>query len=86
MRLLERPLSPPREDENQVKEFIGEALPTEAKLWSKAGWTSTVRHDAAYFELPNGKKLILVIFTRGQAGDVTLVPAVARNVIDEVTR
>lgn len=86
MRLLERPLSPPREGENQVKEFIGEALPTEAKLWSKAGWTSSVRHDAAYFELPGGRKLILVIFTRGQADDVTLVPAIARNVLAEVSR
>src|SRR5581483_10991953 len=39
MALLERPLSPPRKDENQVTEFIGEALPAGSKLWSKAGWT-----------------------------------------------
>ena len=32
----------------QVASFIGEALPTTARLWSKAGWTSEVRHDAAY--------------------------------------
>jgi hypothetical protein len=82
MKLLERPLAPVREDENQVKEFIGEALPTTAKLWSKAGWTSEVRHDAAYVELPDGKKLVLVIFTRGTAEDVTLIPAVARNVLN----
>ncbi|HEV7763749.1 MAG TPA: serine hydrolase [Thermoanaerobaculia bacterium] len=84
MTLLHRPLAPPREDENQVKEFIGEALPTDAKLWSKAGWTSEVRHDAAYIELPTGRKLILVIFTRGTAEDVTLVPAIARNVLAEL--
>jgi beta-lactamase class A len=82
--LLARPLSPPREEENQVKEFIGEALPAEAKLWSKAGWTSEVRHDAAYFELPNGKKYILVIFTRGIAEDVTLIPAITRNIFAEL--
>lgn len=85
MKLLERPLSPERKDENQVKEFVGEGLPAGAKLWSKAGWTSEVRHDAAYIELPGGKKYVLVIFTRGQAADKTLLPAVTRLVLDELT-
>lgn len=84
MSLLERPLSPVRAEENQVKEFIGASLPAEARLWSKAGWTSEVRHDAAYLELPNGKKMILVIFTRGTADDVTLVPAITKNVLAEL--
>ncbi|HEX8253616.1 MAG TPA: serine hydrolase [Thermoanaerobaculia bacterium] len=84
MTLLHRPLAPVREEENQVKEFIGEALPTTARLWSKAGWTSEVRHDAAYVELPEGRKLVLVIFTRGTAEDVTLIPAVARNVLQQL--
>lgn len=84
MALLERPLAPPREDENQIKEFIGASLPEGAKLWSKAGWTNEVRHDAAYIELPNGRKFILVIFTRGAADDVTLIPAAAKNVLDEL--
>src|SRR5204863_6167651 len=48
MSLLERPLSPPRPTENQVKEFFGESLPPGTKLWSKEGDTSEVRHDAAY--------------------------------------
>lgn len=81
MKLLERPL-PPEPVENQVAEFIGEALPAGTHLWSKAGWTSEVRHDAAYFELPNGgKKLILVIFTKGIADDKTLVPSIAKKVL-----
>jgi beta-lactamase class A len=84
MALLERPLSPPRSDENQIKEFIGEALPAGSKLWSKAGWTSEVRHDAAYIELPDGRKLIVVIFTRGTADDVKLIPAAAKNVLAEL--
>lgn len=83
MTLLARPLSPPREEENQVKEFIGETLPADAKLWSKAGWTNEVRHDAAYIEFPNGRRIILVIFTRGQASELTLIPAVAKNVFAE---
>ena len=82
--LLHRPLAPPRDDENQLKEFIGEALPADAKLWSKAGWTSEVRHDAAYIELASGRKFVLVIFTRGIADDVTLIPAIARNVLGEL--
>lgn len=84
MALLARPLAPLREEENQVKEFIGEALPPGSKLWSKAGWTSEVRHDAAYFELPTGRRMILVIFTRGTADDLTLLPAIARNVMSEL--
>jgi beta-lactamase class A len=82
--LLERPLAPPRADENQVKEFIGEALPAGSREWSKAGWTSEVRHDAAYIELPGGRKLILVIMTRGTADDVKLVPAIAKSVLGEL--
>jgi beta-lactamase class A len=79
--LLKRPL-PPEKDENQVTEFIGEALPPGTQLWSKAGWTSEVRNDAAYFQLPNnGMKLILVIFTRGIADDKTLIPSIAKKVL-----
>jgi beta-lactamase class A len=85
MALLERPLSPLRTDENQVKEFIGESLPPGAKEWSKAGWTSEVRHDAAYIELPNGRKYILVIMTRGTADDVKLIPAIAKSVLGELS-
>ncbi len=84
MNFLARPLSPLRENENQVKEFLGEVLPTDAKLWSKAGWTSEVRHDAAYVELPDGRKYIIVIFTRGLANDMTIVPGVAKNVLAEL--
>ena len=82
MDLLHRPLDPAREDENQVKEFIGAALPAGSRLWSKAGWTSEVRHDAAYVELPAGRQFILVVFTRGQAQDLKLVPEIARNVLE----
>ena len=82
--LLERPLNPLRADENQVKEFIGESLPAGAKLWSKAGWTNEVRHDAAYIELPSGRKWILVVMTRGAADDKTLIPAIAKNVLAEL--
>jgi len=85
MALLERPLNPLRPDDNQVKEFIGESLPAGSREWSKAGWTSEVRHDAAYVELPSGKKLILVIMTRGAADDVKLIPTIAKHLLDELS-
>ena len=84
MELLSRPLDTPRKDENQVKEFLGESLPAGSKLWSKAGWTSEVRNDAAYIELPSGRKFILVVFTRGTADDVKLLPAIATKVLGEL--
>jgi hypothetical protein len=84
MELLNRPLDVPRKDENQVKEFLGESLPAGSKLWSKAGWTSEVRNDAAYIELPNGRKFILVVFTRGTADDVKLLPAIGAKVLGEM--
>jgi beta-lactamase class A len=84
LELLHRPLDPRRDDENQIDEFIGEALPPGSRLWSKAGWTSEVRHDAAYVELPNRRKLVIVIFTRGQSKEVKIVPAIARNLLSEL--
>jgi beta-lactamase class A len=84
MSLLERPLSPPRPTENQVKEFFGESLPPGARLWSKEGDTSEVRHDAAYIELPNGRKLVVVILTRGAADDKRLLPAIGKRLLAEL--
>lgn len=84
MDLLARPMNPVRPEENQISEFFGAALPAGSLLWSKAGWTSEVRHDAAYVELPGGKKMIVVIFTRGAADDVTLIPAIGRKLLAEL--
>src|SRR3989440_9013014 len=84
MSLLERPLSPPRPTENQIKEFFGESLPAGTKLWSKEGDTSEVRHDAAYIELPSGRKFIVVILTRGAADDKTLLPGIGKRLLAEL--
>jgi len=84
MSLLERPLSPLRPTENQVKEYFGESLPPGAKLWSKEGDTDEVRHDAAYVELPSGHKFIIVILTRGAADDKTLLPSIGKHLLGEL--
>lgn len=62
--------------------FTGPALPPGSKLWSKAGWTSQTRHDAAYVELPNGAKFVLVVFTTSHAREQEIIRAVARVVVD----
>ena len=71
MNLIKRSLNPEDlnsdEDENQVTGFLGGGLPAESQLWSKAGWTSQVRHDAAYIELPQQQPYILVVFIEGKA-------------------
>lgn len=54
------------EEENQINGFLGESLPNNANLWSKAGWTSKVRHDCAYIEIPNHKPYLLIVFTEGE--------------------
>jgi Beta-lactamase enzyme family len=88
MELLKRDFSGPSKDnDDQGHGFTGIALQglTGAKLWSKAGWTSTTRHDAAYVELPNGARFVLVTFTTDHANDREIIPTVARVVIDGIT-
>ncbi|BAZ65291.1 MAG: class A beta-lactamase-related serine hydrolase [Pelatocladus maniniholoensis HA4357-MV3] len=71
MSLLKRSLNPddlPKNvEEDQVTGFLGAGLPQTAQIWSKAGWTSQVRHDAAYIEIPNYHPYLLVVFTEGKA-------------------
>jgi hypothetical protein len=69
---------PPADEENQVNGFLGEGLPPDSKLWSKAGWTSKVRHDAAYFEMSDQSSMLLVVFTEGSAQNRQILPAIAK--------
>jgi len=85
MELLKRDYTGTSKDnDDQGHGFTGIALQgmTGVKLWSKAGWTSTTRHDAAYIELPNGAKFVLVTFTTDHANEREIIPTVARVVID----
>jgi Beta-lactamase enzyme family len=71
MALLKRSLNPddlPTDvEEDQITGFLGSGLPQNAQIWSKAGWTSQVRHDAAYIELQDLRPYLLVVFTEGKA-------------------
>jgi beta-lactamase class A len=80
--LLKRDFSGKSEDpDDQAHGFTGIALEPGTRLWSKAGWTSTARHDAAYLELPNGRRLVLVTFTTDFAKERDIIPTIAREVL-----
>jgi beta-lactamase class A len=84
MEILKRDPSPGAGNKNdQAHAYTAPALPPGAKLWSKAGWTSETRHDAAYVELPNGAKFILVTFTVDHANERNIIPALAKAVVEE---
>ncbi|MEM9452501.1 MAG: serine hydrolase [Cyanobacteria bacterium P01_E01_bin.6] len=68
--------------ENQVIGFLGEGIPLDSKLWSKAGWTSRTRHDAAYIEIPGQCPYLLVVFTEGHGDNTTLIPFIAKVVAE----
>ena len=81
--LLDRSLDPAQrqaDPENQVDGFLGEGLPGDCQLWSKAGWMSQARHDAAWFHQPGQPPTLLVVFSTGtdRSKDQHLLPELAR--------
>ena len=87
MELLKREYAGTSKDsDDQGHGFTGIALQgmEGVRLWSKAGWTSTTRHDAAYLELPDGSRFVLVTFTTDHANEREIIPTVARVVIDGI--
>lgn len=84
MELLKRDYAGSSKDaDDQGHGFTGIALKDidGARLWSKAGWTSTTRHDVAYIEMPDGAKFVLATFTTDHANEREIIPTVARVVI-----
>ena len=67
--------------ENQVDGFIGEGLPAGSQLWSKAGWMSQARHDAAWWTAEACPPTLLVVFSEGRdcARDEALLPELTRQ-------
>jgi hypothetical protein len=90
MGLLKRDIDPkllPQEvEEDQVTGFLGGGLPQNSQLWSKAGWTSQVRHDVAYIEVPDLRPYSLVVFTEGkaQAKSRDILPFVSQRVVEAI--
>lgn len=89
MKLMQRSLDPKdlaENPDNQVTGFLGGGLPKTAKLWSKAGHTSQVRHDAAYIELPSTRPYVLVVFTEGKAPSQNreILPFISQKVVEAI--
>jgi beta-lactamase class A len=87
MDLLKRDYSGKAGDtDDQGAGFTGLALKGREgyRLWSKAGWTSTTRHDVAYVETPDGGKFVLATFTTDHSRDREIIPSVARIVLDGI--
>lgn len=89
MDLLKRDFSGTSVDaDDQAHEFSAIALNKlnlkDAKLWSKAGWTSKTRHDAVYIETPDGQKFVLVVFTENFANEREIIPNVAARVLEKL--
>jgi hypothetical protein len=90
MRLMRRSLNPADLDanpENQVRGFLGGGLTENIagiKLWSKAGLTSSVRHDAAYIEIPGYRPYLLVVFTEGKKNSQSeeILPFVSQQFVE----
>ncbi len=87
--LMKRDFSGKSNDaDDQAHGFTGIALNNlnlkDARLWSKAGWTSKTRHDAAYIETPDGSKFVLVVFTENMANERDIIPTIAGKVLDNL--
>ena len=86
LELMKRDFSGKSEDpDDQAHGFTALALAPGTRYWSKAGWTSTTRHDAAYLELPTGQRLVIVTYTTDHAKERDIIPTVAGSIIKAVT-
>ena len=90
MQLLKRSLNPAEfvdsDGENQITGFLGEGLPSNAQIWSKGGWTSRVRNDTAYIEIPNLSPYLLTVFTEGKenAGNRDILPFISSSIAEAI--
>ena len=86
MDLMKRDLDPKvlaGDPENQVTGFVGAGVPVGSKVWSKAGLTSKVRHDAAYIEADGAHPYLLVVFTEGaeHSNNEEILPFVSAQIL-----
>ena len=70
--------------DNQVDGFLGAGMPGGSLLWSKAGWMSQARHDAAWWRSEEQPPSLLVVFSEGseRANDERLLPTIAEKLAE----
>jgi predicted amidohydrolase YtcJ len=87
MGLLHRdPQSKSDDPDDQATKFGGMSLPPTSEYFSKAGWTSSTRHDSAYIRLPNGAEYIQVVFTVDNSKQADIIPFVSRLIAEEFSK
>lgn len=91
MDLMKRdPFAKTSDPDSQATGFTGKLLldrkMTDAKIWSKAGWTSRTRHDAAYIETGDGLKFVIAVYTENNSNEKEIIPAIAGKVLDSMRR
>ncbi|MEK6299549.1 MAG: amidohydrolase family protein [Acidobacteriota bacterium] len=87
MALMHRDPSVKSDDaDDQATKFSGKSLPPGSQYFSKAGWTSTTRHDAAYVRLPNGAEYIAVVFTVDNSKQADIIPFVSGLIAGDFSR
>ena len=72
---------------NSIEGFFAESLPRNTRVFSKVGWTSFSRQDAAIIASPDGSvRYILVIFgdDKGFSNDWQIFPDISRMVYNQM--
>lgn len=64
----------------QARAYIGKVIPKGTKLYSKAGWTSTTRHDLCWLVMPDKKELVISIMT-SKGSNMKLVPFLGAEIL-----
>lgn len=77
-----KPLAESADADVQSRDFTGRVVPAGYKLWSKAGFTSTVRHDVAHLRALDGREVVLAIFTQGHSANEELLPFLAKSLLE----
>jgi hypothetical protein len=83
LELMYRPLEnePKNLVGSQRKGFLGEGLHRDCKLWSKAGWTSNCRHDAAIIQQGDNVTILTIFLNNAKAAEnESILPKIARHV------
>src|SRR5690242_301140 len=87
MGLLRRdPQTKSDDPDDQSTKFGGMSLPAGSEYYSKAGWTSSTRHDSAYIRLPNGAEYIQVVFTVDNSKQADIIPFVSRLIAEDFSK
>lgn len=90
MDLLKRDRFAAKDANSQATDFTGKVLidrkMADARLWSKAGWTSKARHDVAYVETGDGVKFVIAVYTENHANEKSIIPTIAGMVIDRLSQ